>query len=32
LGTPVPPSNPRILNTLKQIFIQIEITLILDVW
>jgi hypothetical protein len=32
LGTPIPPSNPRSLNTHKQIFIQIEFILILDVW
>jgi hypothetical protein len=32
LGTPIPPSNPRILNTYKEIFIQIEFILILDVW
>jgi hypothetical protein len=31
LGTQVPPSNPRILNTYKQIFIQNEFILILDV-
>jgi hypothetical protein len=30
LETPIPPSNPRILNTQKQIFIQIEFILILD--
>jgi hypothetical protein len=32
LGTPIPPSNPRILNTHKEIFIQIEFILILEVW
>jgi hypothetical protein len=32
LGTPIPPSNPRILNTHKEIFIQNDITLFLDVW
>jgi hypothetical protein len=32
LGTPIPPLNPRILNTHKQIFIQNDLTLILDVW
>jgi hypothetical protein len=32
LGSRIPPSNPRILNTYKEIFIQIEFTLILDVW
>jgi hypothetical protein len=32
LGTQIPPSNPRILNTHKQIFIQIEFILNLDVW
>jgi hypothetical protein len=31
LGTPIPPSNPPILNTHKEIFIQIEFVLILDV-
>jgi hypothetical protein len=28
LGTPIPPSNPRILNTDKEIFIQNEFILI----
>jgi hypothetical protein len=32
LETPIPPSNPQILNTYKQIFIQNDLTLILDVW
>jgi hypothetical protein len=32
LGTRIPPSNPQMLNTLKQIFIQNEFILILDVW
>jgi hypothetical protein len=32
LGTPIPPLNPRILNTYKHIFIQNDLTLILDVW
>jgi hypothetical protein len=32
LGIRIPPSNPRILNTHRQIFIQIEFILILDVW
>jgi hypothetical protein len=32
LGTPIPPSNPWILNTHKEIFIQNNLTLILDVW
>jgi hypothetical protein len=32
LGIRIPPSNPRILNTHKEIFIQIEFILILDVW
>jgi hypothetical protein len=32
LGTPIPPSSPQSLNTLKQIFIQNEFILILDVW
>jgi hypothetical protein len=32
LGIPISPSNPRILNTHKQIFIQNEFTLFLDVW
>jgi hypothetical protein len=32
LGTPIPPSNPRILNTHKKNLIQIEFILILDVW
>jgi hypothetical protein len=32
LQTPIPPSNLRILNTHKEIFIQIEFILILDVW
>jgi hypothetical protein len=32
LGTPIPPSNPWILNTHKEIFIQNDITLFLDVW
>jgi hypothetical protein len=32
LGIPIPPLNSRILNTYKQIFIQIEFILILDVW
>jgi hypothetical protein len=31
LGTPIPPSNPRILNTHKEIFIQNEFILIEDV-
>jgi hypothetical protein len=31
LGTPIPPSNPRILNTHKEIFIQNDIILFLDV-
>ena len=30
--TPIPPSNPQILNTYREIFIQNEIMLILDVW
>jgi hypothetical protein len=30
-GTPIPPSNPRIFNTLKKKFIQNEFILILDV-
>jgi hypothetical protein len=32
LKTPIPPSNPQILNTHKEIWDQIEIKLILDVW
>jgi hypothetical protein len=32
LGTPIPPSNPRILNTHKEILIQNDIILFLDVW
>jgi hypothetical protein len=32
LGTTIPPSIPRILNTHKQIYIQNEFILILDVW
>jgi hypothetical protein len=32
LKTPIPPSNPQILNTHKEILIQIEFILILDVW
>jgi hypothetical protein len=32
LGTPIPPSNPWILNSHKEIFIQIEFIIILDVW
>jgi hypothetical protein len=32
LGTPLPPSNHRILNTYKEIFIQIEFILTLDIW
>jgi hypothetical protein len=32
LKTPIPPSNLQILNTYKEIFIQIEFILILDVW
>jgi hypothetical protein len=32
LGTPTPPSNPRTLNTYKEIFIQNNIILFLDVW
>jgi hypothetical protein len=32
LETRIPPSNPRILNTHKQIFIQNEFILISDVW
>jgi hypothetical protein len=32
LGTPIPPSNPRILNTHIEFFIQNEFILILDVW
>jgi hypothetical protein len=31
LGTPIPPSSPRILNTHKPTFIQNEFILILDV-
>ena len=32
LKTPIPPSNPQILNTYKEICDQNEIMLILDVW
>jgi hypothetical protein len=32
LRTPIPPSNSQILNTHKEIFIQIKFILILDVW
>jgi hypothetical protein len=32
LKTPIPHSNPRILNTHKEILINNEIALILDVW
>jgi hypothetical protein len=32
LKTPIPPSNPQILNTHKGIFMKIEFILILDVW
>jgi hypothetical protein len=32
IETPIPPSNPRILNTHKEIWDQNEIGLILDVW
>jgi hypothetical protein len=32
LETPIPPSNPPILNTHKEIFIQNDITLFSDVW
>jgi hypothetical protein len=32
LKTPIPPSNPQILNTHKEIWDQNEIGLILDVW
>jgi hypothetical protein len=32
LKTPIPPSDPQILNTHKEIFFQIEFILILDVW
>jgi hypothetical protein len=32
LRTPIPPSNSQILNTHKEIFIQIKYILILDVW
>jgi hypothetical protein len=32
LQTSIPPSNPQILNTLKEIWDQDEIGLILDVW
>jgi hypothetical protein len=32
LKTPIPPSNPLILNTHKEIWDQNEIGLILDVW
>jgi hypothetical protein len=32
LKTPIPPSNPRILNTHNEIWDQNEIALILDVW
>jgi hypothetical protein len=32
LGTPIPPSNPRILNIHKEIFIENEFILFLDVW
>jgi hypothetical protein len=32
LGTPIPPSNPRILNTDREISIENNIILFLDVW
>jgi hypothetical protein len=32
METWIPPSNPWILNTHKEIFIQIQFVLILDVW
>jgi hypothetical protein len=32
LKSPIPPSNPRIKNTHKEILINNEIALILDVW
>jgi hypothetical protein len=32
LKTPIPPSNPEILNTYKEILDQNELRLILDVW
>jgi hypothetical protein len=32
LETRILPSNPRILNTNTEIFIQVEFILILDVW
>jgi hypothetical protein len=32
LGTPIPPSNPRILNTHKKISSKFEFILILDGW
>jgi hypothetical protein len=32
LKTPIPPSNPQILNTHKEIWDQNEVGLILDVW
>jgi hypothetical protein len=32
LGFPIPPSNPGILNTHKELFIHNESILILDVW
>jgi hypothetical protein len=32
LKTPIPPSNPQILNTRKEIWDQNELVLILDLW
>jgi hypothetical protein len=32
LKTPIPPSNPQILNTHKEIWDQNELVVILDVW
>jgi hypothetical protein len=32
LKTPIPPSNPQVLNTLKEIWDRNEVGLILDVW
>jgi hypothetical protein len=32
LKTPIPPSNPQVLNTHKEILINNKIRLFLDVW
>jgi hypothetical protein len=32
LKTPIPPSNPQVLNTHKEILINNEIRIFLDIW